>query len=224
MKRAIFVSVGTVVGLTATLRYTPHAESIGGTNLALGGLSGNGDPSASPTAPVNQDAATPVPSVSASMSASASPSATVAKSATPSQSAKASATPKATQHTVAKSTPKATHKATPTPKATHKATPTPASNSGVFTGSAVTVSQGRTQYGVIQVQVEVASGKITKIGFLQIPQNDPRSSEISQTYIPVMRDEALAAQSSKIANVSGATHTTEGFAQSLASALAKAGL
>jgi hypothetical protein len=55
-----------------------------------------------------------------------------------------------------------------------------------------------------------------------LPFDRSRSQEISQVVGPLLRSEALAAQSASIDVVSGATYTSNGYAQSLQSALDRA--
>jgi len=92
---------------------------------------------------------------------------------------------------------------------------------GTYTGDAVDVGHG---YGTIQVQVTVSGGKVTDITALAVPQNDPRSAQISSYAVPQLVSQAIEAQSSSISGLSGATFTSNGFGQSLASALTQAGL
>jgi uncharacterized protein with FMN-binding domain len=106
--------------------------------------------------------------------------------------------------------------ATPTPTAT--ATTSASGSSGTATGDAVD-----TRYGPAQVKVTVTGGKITSIEAVQLQGNDPRSVQISSSAAPVLQQEALAAQSADIDVVSGATYTSESYAQSLQSALDKLG-
>jgi uncharacterized protein with FMN-binding domain len=95
------------------------------------------------------------------------------------------------------------------------------STDGTYTGDAVDVGRG---YGTIQVEVTVENGRIVDIQALAIPQNDNRSYQISSRAWPYLVDEAITAQSADIAGVSGASYTSWGFAESLASALAQAGI
>jgi uncharacterized protein with FMN-binding domain len=88
------------------------------------------------------------------------------------------------------------------------------SSSGTVTGSAV-----QTRYGVVQVKVTVASGRITDVTAVQLPTDHPRDVEISNYAVPILRNEAIAAQSANINTVSGATYTSDGYTQSLQSAL-----
>ena len=90
--------------------------------------------------------------------------------------------------------------------------------SGTATGDAIS-----TRYGPVQVRVTVKDGKITAIQGLVLTGNDPRSTEISASAEPTLRQEALTSQSANIDVVSGATFTSAGYAQSLQSALDKLG-
>ena len=54
---------------------------------------------------------------------------------------------------------------------------------------------------------------------LVVPNDRPRSAQISSIAAPILRREALAAQSASIDTVSGATYTSEAYAQSLQAAL-----
>jgi uncharacterized protein with FMN-binding domain len=109
---------------------------------------------------------------------------------------------------------------TPNPTASASATTgATTGKSGTYTGQAV-----NTQYGVVQVQVKVSNGKITASTGVALPQNDSRSAYISQQAGPMLNQEVLAVQSSQISGVSGATYTSAGYQQSLASALAQAGM
>jgi uncharacterized protein with FMN-binding domain len=119
----------------------------------------------------------------------------------------------ATVTAAAVSTPVATATATAT---TSKAKSTSAARTA--TGDAVS-----TRYGDAQVRVTVQGGKIVKIEALQLQGNDPRSQMISSSAEPILREEALAKQSADIDVVSGATYTSESYAQSLQSALTKLG-
>jgi uncharacterized protein with FMN-binding domain len=87
--------------------------------------------------------------------------------------------------------------------------------SGTFTGPAVDVG-----YGTIQVQVTIAGGRLTDVKALQLPSDRSRSRSISSHAAPILRGEALAAQSANIDGVSGATYTSQGYAESLQGALA----
>ena len=114
---------------------------------------------------------------------------------------------------------------TTTTPSTAAATPTPASTpqssgvSGTFTGAA-----GNTRYGPVQVQITVVNGKITNAVALTYPTESFRDQQINQQAIPYLIQETLAAQSANIQGVGGASYTSQGWADSLQSALTKAGL
>ncbi|HWD63209.1 MAG TPA: FMN-binding protein [Humibacter sp.] len=85
---------------------------------------------------------------------------------------------------------------------------------GSYTGQAVD-----TRYGPVQVQVTVSGGKITRVSVPQYPTESFRDQQINQQAVPTLVSETLSAQSAKIDMVSGATYTSDGYLQSLQSAL-----
>ena len=74
------------------------------------------------------------------------------------------------------------------------------------------------RYGVVQVKVTTASGKITAIDLIQAQATDGREQAFS-----VLADAAIKANGSNFGNLSGATFTTEAFKQAVDSALSKLG-
>jgi len=75
-------------------------------------------------------------------------------------------------------------------------------------------------YGVLSVKVTVSGRKISKISIAYLDDAaDPRSQMIDEQAIPILEQQALQAQSANIQGVSGASFTSEGFEQSLQSAL-----
>ncbi|MFI5885674.1 FMN-binding protein [Streptomyces sp. NPDC051554] len=104
-------------------------------------------------------------------------------------------------------------------------------NSGTSSGGStatgtktVTGDTVQTQWGPVQVKITVKSGKITDVTAVQSPSDNPRDQEINSYALPELRREVLAAQSASIDTVSGATYTSDGYRQSLQSALDSAGL
>jgi uncharacterized protein with FMN-binding domain len=87
-------------------------------------------------------------------------------------------------------------------------------NNGTFTGSTADAF-----YGNVQIQAIISGGKITDIQFLQSPNDNPNSININQQAMPLLKQEALQAQSASVDLVTGATETSQAFKQSLASAL-----
>ncbi len=210
MKRAVFVSVGTIAGLTATLRYTPEAPLIGtDTNLALG---------SGPQTSVEQ---TKAPSTKVTPTV---PSVATSKGATKSSSAAtASAAPTKQAPTVVKK-PKPTKTAKPKPKKTTKPKVSPTSKPTTNSGQKYSgTGEWAAGYGIVQVQITVVNGKMTAITPLSWPTGG-QSSLISGYAIPLLEKDALDIQSSNVATIGGASFTSEAFRNSLASAMAKAGL
>jgi uncharacterized protein with FMN-binding domain len=107
---------------------------------------------------------------------------------------------------------------TTTPAPSSPAT-TPAATSKTFNGSAI-----QTRYGTVQVAVTVVDNKITNVSFLQLSSFDGRSADINSQAAPLLLQETLSAQTSNIDTISGATFTSEGYLQSLQSALDQAGI
>ncbi len=114
-----------------------------------------------------------------------------------------------------------TQSAAPAPAKTTAApaAPVAAKPSGTFVGAT-----SQTRWGPVQVQITLANGKITAAKALQSPSSDPQSASISQQAIPYLVAETLKANSSNIQGVGGASYTSQGWYDSLVSALAKAGL
>ena len=76
-----------------------------------------------------------------------------------------------------------------------------------------------TPYGPVQVRVTFSGSRITDIQALQLPKDRSRSRSISNYAGPELRQEVLQAQSANIDLVSGASYTSEGYAQSLQAVL-----
>ena len=104
--------------------------------------------------------------------------------------------------------------AAPAPQAAQGAAAT-----GTYTGDAVT-----TRWGAVQVEITVAAGKITAVQAVEYPQNNARDRQINAYALPVLAQEVTQAQSAQIDAVSGATVTSDGYIQSLQSALDQAHL
>jgi uncharacterized protein with FMN-binding domain len=106
--------------------------------------------------------------------------------------------------------------------------PSVGSNSGGSSGSTgsktVTGDTVQTRWGPVQVKITLKNGRITDVTAVTYPTDNPKDQEINSYAIPQLRREALAAQSASIDSVSGATYTSDGYKQSLQSALDSAGL
>jgi len=80
-----------------------------------------------------------------------------------------------------------------------------------------------TQFGPVQVRVTVQSGHITDVQATALPSGG-YSSQINNYAAPQLRQQALAAQSANINGVAGASFTSQGYRQSLQSALTQLGM
>ena len=80
-------------------------------------------------------------------------------------------------------------------------------------------------YGTLAVSVAASGSTITSVTIASLNDGGySYSQSIDQASIPILEQEAKAAQSANIQGVSGASYTSAGFAQSLQSALTKLGL
>ena len=77
----------------------------------------------------------------------------------------------------------------------------------------------QTPFGAVQVQVTSRGRHITNVTAVQLPGDTAYSQILSRTAGPQLRREVLTVQSAHIDAVSGATYTSNGYAQSLQSAL-----
>ncbi|MEU1274489.1 FMN-binding protein [Streptomyces sp. NPDC005799] len=92
-------------------------------------------------------------------------------------------------------------------------------SSGTASGT-IDGNVAQTQYGNVQVRLTVANGKITKAEAIQAPKGGT-SDQKTALSIPKLTQETVTAQSAQIDAVSGATYTSNGYKQSLQSALDK---
>ena len=125
---------------------------------------------------------------------------------------------------IAIDTPAPAPSATPTKSgAASTAAPTvaPAKPVGGVTGS-FTGSVANTRYGPVQVKITVENGKIIDAQAVQAPSGS--NDRYTQKAVPVLRQQTIAIQSANVQGVSGASFTSYGWYQSLASAISKAGL
>ena len=138
---------------------------------------------------------------------------------TPSPAAKPAPAPATTAAPAPAPAPKATTAAPAAPAPAAPAPVAPAGASGTFTGSSVS-----TRYGAVQVQITVTNGKLTGAQAVAYPNRDGNSKQISASAVPTLNQEAVAAGSARIAMVSGATYTSNGYLTSLQNALDQAGI
>ncbi len=183
----------------------------GGTVGGLGAVLAITPPQISATSSASGPVGAAIPAPVDAPTASSAPT----TSATATSKAKATPTPTKSANAAATQTPKSA--ATTPAAAPTTAAPASKAVSGTFTGSAVDVG-----YGVVQVKITVANGKITDAQAVQAPNG--RNDRWTNMSVPVLRQRTLTAQSANINGVSGASYTSYGWYTSLVSALKQAGL
>ena len=157
--------------------------------------------------------------------------ATTAPTTTTTQSS--TSTIKSTQPTTVATTQTAPAKQTQTTQPTHTSAttqttnpapaPTPAPKPrGQYTDGTYTGSVADAYYGYVQVRATISGGKLTDVTFLQYPNTHSTSVYINQQAMPYLKQEAIQVQSANVSGVTGASATSMGFRQSLATALAQA--
>jgi len=102
---------------------------------------------------------------------------------------------------------------------THKM---PSSSNGKYKDGQYTGNVADAFYGNLQVKAIISGGKITDVQFLQYPNDQQNSVFVNQQAMPVLKQEAIKAQSSHVDIVSGATESSVAFVQSLTNALDQA--
>jgi len=89
---------------------------------------------------------------------------------------------------------------------------------GSFTGPAVDA-----YFGLVQVQANIKGGRIVSIDTLQYPDHRRTSRAINDEALPILEQEVVSAQNTRVSAVSGATLTSRAYLRSLGDALRKAG-
>ena len=109
---------------------------------------------------------------------------------------------------------------TPPPTATQPTAPAPTAaakgqyKNGTYVGAVVDA-----YYGYVQVQAVVQNGRLANVQFMQYPNDRRTSVRINSIAMPYLTTEAIQAQSANVDIITGATLTSEAFAQSLQAAL-----
>jgi uncharacterized protein with FMN-binding domain len=111
-----------------------------------------------------------------------------------------------------------------TPSPSESASAAPQSSGSSKAAKTYTGSTAGTRWGDVQVTITVANGRITDVQVPVYPNGNGRDQEINAFALPQLTQETLQAQSADIQTVSGATVTSDGYLQSLQSALDAAGL
>ena len=79
------------------------------------------------------------------------------------------------------------------------------------------------KWGQVQVRATLEAGRITAVDVLRTPDENAHDRQVNAAAVPVLVRETLAAQSTRIDMVSGATFTSGGYVRSLQAALDRAG-
>ena len=199
MKRALLIAGGTVGSLGAVFAITP--PQLSSSESALGpGL----DVALAASSTTN----------SAATAATQDPTPAATNATTPQKSS--TTTKKSTGNSTATATETVQPAATTAPATQAPATTSGKAQSGTFVGDGYTM-----RYGTVQVQITINNGKITDAVAVTAPRGE--NQRYTDRAIPVMRQKTLAAQSSNITGVSGASYTAYAWYISLQSALSKAG-
>jgi uncharacterized protein with FMN-binding domain len=112
----------------------------------------------------------------------------------------------------------------PSTATTRSATITTAPSTTTTSGSESATGTGEQyRYGQLAVTVTVDGSKITNVKIASLSETDPRSVSIDDNAVPQLEEQAIEANSANVDGVSGATFTSDAFAQSLSSALQKLG-
>jgi uncharacterized protein with FMN-binding domain len=77
-------------------------------------------------------------------------------------------------------------------------------------------------YGELSTKVNVSGGRITGVSVPVLKTAEQYSQQLAAQVIPMLQQEVVSAQSARIQAVSGATYTSEAYAQSVQAALDKA--
>ena len=111
---------------------------------------------------------------------------------------------------------------TPTQTTPAQTTPAPTQPQGQYKDGSYTGPSVNVYYGNVQVKAVISGGKLTDVQFLQYPSDRSTSVYINSQAMPMLTQEAIAAQSANVSGVSGASETSAGFVQSLSAALTQA--
>jgi uncharacterized protein with FMN-binding domain len=127
-----------------------------------------------------------------------------------------SPTPRRTTSATPTPTPKTTTPKTTTPKTTPSPRPTQSAAPKTVTVNGAAVD---TDYGPVQVQISLQGSKIISATAIAYPQESRRDQSINSYAIPMLQQDTVTKQSAQVDTVSGATYTSDGYRQSLQSAL-----
>lgn len=87
------------------------------------------------------------------------------------------------------------------------------------TGDTVTGDSVMTRWGPVQVAATVSGTRVCEVHAVAWPANDGKSQQINAYAIPALDQMATASEGTQLDYVSGATYTSDAYAQSLQSIL-----
>jgi len=128
-------------------------------------------------------------------------------------------------------TPTPTQELSPTPSQIESTIPvsspppppnTPIPVRGKYKDGTYTGSMEDAIYGNYRVKAVISGGKLTDVILLDYPNDNRTSNSINTQAFPMLRDEALAAQSAQIDIITGASDSSPAFVRSLQTALNQA--
>lgn len=96
------------------------------------------------------------------------------------------------------------------------------SSSSKYKDGSYTGSVADAYYGNVQVKAVISGGKLSDVVFLSYPNDRQNSVRINTYATPLLKSEAISAQSANVDAVSGASFTSKAFKESLSSALLQA--
>ena len=105
----------------------------------------------------------------------------------------------------------------PTPTTTAAASPSSGWRDGTYTGPVADAF-----YGPLQVEAVIENGRLADVKVVRYPDDRPESIQVNEHSNPLLRAEALSAQTAAVDIISGATQSSEAFQKSLAAALSQA--
>lgn len=91
------------------------------------------------------------------------------------------------------------------------------------TAAKTVTTSAATQYGDVTLKVTFTDGKITAVENVALPANDPHSQQISAQVGSTLQQSALSHADGQVDAISGATYTSDGYAQALQAAVDQAG-
>ncbi len=95
-------------------------------------------------------------------------------------------------------------------------------NQGAYVDGTYTGAPADAFFGTVQVAAVISNGRLSNIRILQYPSDTGHSMYVSQVALPMLKQEAIQAQSANVDIISGATQTSGAFQESLQSALSQA--